>query len=302
MKNTFLALSLTCALISQLRAQDQLFKKDNSKLEVKIIEINPEVIKYKLYANLSGPIYSENKSNVSLIIYESGKHEVITSNSQVPSTEVNEPASLTLFGRPGMSLADSLIYYKYSQNVSLNFFSFFNNEISLIYQKDFFDNHFSIIIPLAIGVEKPNITQSVYFENNYNNGYVDLNKKNFEAGFGINYYPNLETNINYYIGPVFKYMQYSATNNLTYRVNGINNYQFIKKTEATLLNRYCMSITNGVIIRTKSRLTTNLFASIGFKNDATSNQIKDPNTNMSVSIIRPLAFYFWCGFNVGFSF
>ena len=130
MKNTFLALSLTCALISQLRAQDQLFKKDNSKLEVKIIEINPEVIKYKLYANLSGPIYSENKSNVSLIIYESGKHEVITSNSQVPSTEVNEPASLTLFGRPGMSLADSLIYYKYSQNVSLNFFSFFNNEIS----------------------------------------------------------------------------------------------------------------------------------------------------------------------------
>ena len=33
-----------------IKAQDQLFKKDNSKIEVKILEITQDVIKYKLFA------------------------------------------------------------------------------------------------------------------------------------------------------------------------------------------------------------------------------------------------------------
>jgi len=68
---TLLGLALTT------KAQDQLFKKDNSKLLVKITEVSPDEIKYKLFNNLNGPIYVVNKSEVSLLIYENGQHEVI---------------------------------------------------------------------------------------------------------------------------------------------------------------------------------------------------------------------------------
>lgn len=74
------------------------------------------------------------------------------------------------------------------------------------------------------------------------------------------------------------------------------------KSESGMVNRYCMSITNGVMIRTKSRLNLNLFASMGFKNDVAASQIISPATNKPVNTLRPMSFYFWCGFNVGFCF
>lgn len=283
----------------KLLAQDQIYKTDNTKLLVKIIEINPETIKYKLHSNPDGPVYSEPKNNVSLIIYEGGRHEVMNSG-QIPSnaSQVNTIPNSSF----KMSRADSLIYFKHSQSISVNFLSFFNNEVGIIYQNEFYNSHFNIMIPLAVGIEKPNMTESVYFGSRYNEGYVTLTKKNIEAGFGINYYPSLETNFNYYIGPMFRFMQYSGTNNLSYPSPvGIYNVMVVKS-EPTLVNRYCMSITNGLMIRTKSRLNANLFASMGFKNDATSTKIVSPVTNKAVNTLRPMSFYFWCGFNVGFCF
>jgi hypothetical protein len=278
---------------------------DNSKILVKIIEVGTEVIKYKLYSNLNGPTYSENVKDVSLIIYESGQHEVIKLAAQNTPNEIASPSG-TFYKNSTMSKEDSLAFYKYSQSISINFLSFMNNEVAVTYQAEFYKSQFNIIIPVAIGVEKPNLTQSTY---NFNTGNVNstLGKKNLEIGFGINYYPSLRTNINYFIGPVFRYLQYSGTSSLTYQVQNPSgtypNYSYNVKSQPTTFSRYCISITNGVVIRTRSRLNATFFGSMGFKNDAADKEITNPITNVSYSVVsKPVSFYFWCGFNVGFSF
>jgi hypothetical protein len=295
MKTLISLLLISGTLIT--KAQDQLFKKDNSKLLVKILEVNSDEIKFKMYNNLNGPSYVETKANISLIIYENGNHEVVRSENYSATN------SQSIYRSPEMSFSDSIKYFKHSNSISLNFLNFFNNEVGLLYQKDFFKSQFNIQIPLSFGLEKPSITQSVYFNNYNNSAYFNVDKKLFEVGFGINYYPSLSTNINYFIGPVFKYAQYQGSNNYSYYISNQSTYQNYTITQKSTLSRYSLSITNGVVIRTKSRLTTTFFGSLGFKNDIADKSIKDPNTNVQVKTLRsPLSLYFWTGFNVGFSF
>src|SRR5687768_14450632 len=96
-----------------LRAQDQLYKSDNSKVLVKILEVGPEEIKYKLHSNLTGPTYVENRKNVNLIIYENGKHEVLNAEqSATPATTSpsgQTPVYVTIAPLP----FDSSVYLKY---------------------------------------------------------------------------------------------------------------------------------------------------------------------------------------------
>ena len=310
MKNTicFIAFFFT---LNALKAQDQLFKKDNTKVLVKVTEIGTEEIKYKLHNNLNGPVYVISKSEVSLLIYENGQHEVFAATSE----KLSAPRNIARRAPYSMSKADSSLYFKYKNNISLNFLNFVNMEVGLIYQHDFLKNNCSVIIPLAIGILDPAITESVYFRNNgfnYNYNYissfsnVDLKRKLFEAGFGLHYYPSLRFPVNYYIGPAIRYMQYDAKQTYTYYVpvpvgTSPGSYQTISKN--SILSRYCVSITNGFIFRTKSRIALNMFASIGFKNDQISNLIIDPNTNTEVkAFAEPIGIYFWGGFAVGYSF
>lgn len=303
MKKLFLICLLVIGCLQLLNAQDQLFKKDNSKVLVKIVEIGTNEIRYKLFDNLSGPVYSENKDNVSLIIYENGQHEVIKSSMNT---------SLDAGNNTGVTPApEQYDYEKYPNNISLNFLNFFNNEVGLIYQRDFFKGQFNVIVPIAFGLEKPSITQSVYngrsntFYNTINN-YSNYNsytllKKIFEVGFGINYYPNSAGNLNYYVGPAFRFMQYDARQFANfYDPNYRTSYQI---TRASILSRYCVSITNGLLIRTHSRLTVNMFASLGFKNDVATNPIVDPFTNTKLTPPNnSFSLYFWSGINIGFNF
>jgi|GEM_PF-5484206 len=296
---------LIIALLSMagiVHAQDQLFKKDNTKLLVKITEVSPEEIKYKLFSNLSGPVYVINKSEVSLIIFENGQHEVISTGPAEPGPAQEKQRSEPHYKTPyGMSKADSLKYYRYSESISLNFFSMLNMEVGLVYQKDFIKSNFNIIVPLAIGLQNPSVTESIYFNNG--NGAVQLDRKLFEVGFGFNYYPSLKFPVNYYVGPVVRFMQYEAQQIYSYR--DPSQYPYYNKTivKNGTLSRYCVSITNGFMFRTRSRLMINLFGSLGFKNDVLSTTIIDPVTNIEVKPIQdPIGLYFWAGFNLGFCF
>lgn len=269
-------------------AQDQLYKKDNSKVLVKVLEISSTEIKYKLFDNLNGPTYTEYKSSISLIIYENGKHEVV--NSEPESTVMYYPKYSN-----DTKKSDSIKYYGRSNSISLNFLNFFNNEIGVIYQKEIFQSNYNIIVPLAIGLEQPNVTQSVWYSQGYNVGYIDLEKKRYELGLGIHYYPNLGSNINYFIGPVFRFMQFDAVQNYYANYNST--------TKNIVLNRYAMTITNGFIFRTKSRLISTLFASLGFKYDNVPDPVIDPITNIqSNPISQPVSLNIWLGYSVGFNF
>lgn len=303
MKKSLLICLLVTNCMHLLNAQDQLFKKDNSKLLVKIVEIGTSEIRYKLFENLSGPIYTESKANVTVIIYENGQAEVIKQSETTSGETGNNSRTRTQL--------EEYNYEKYANNISLNFLSFFNNEVGLIYQRDFFKGQFNIIVPIAFGLEKPTVTQSVYHgRSNYNydiNNYYGnyhsytLLKKIFEAGFGINYYPNTAGNLNYYVGPAFRFMQYDARQSANFY--DPNNQSSLQINHASILSRYCVSVTNGLLIRTHSRLTVNMFASLGFKNDVASNPIVDPYTNSKVMPSNnSFSLYFWSGINIGINF
>jgi len=297
----YILILIVIGSINLCKAQDQLFKKDNSKLLVKVTEVSPEEIKYKLFNNLNGPTYVVSKSEVALLIYENGQHEVMNTSAE-PLATPQRPMK----PQSGMNKSDSLKYYKYQSSLALNFFSFINSEVGLIYQREFLKSNLNIIIPIAVGLDKPIMTESIYFQNG--NGGIQLKNKLFEVGFGINYYPSLRFPVNYYVGPAFRYMQYACKQTYTYYTPSTPPSYPNYNTPNTIvkhgtLSSYCYSITNGFIFRTRSRLMLNLFGSLGFKSDVISTKIVDPVSNREINAItNPVSLYFWTGFAVGFCF
>lgn len=77
MRNQILFITLFLLCSKTFFSQDLLIKKDSSKLEVKLLEVNPKTLKFKLYSNLNGPDYIIDKMEVALIIYQNGIQEVI---------------------------------------------------------------------------------------------------------------------------------------------------------------------------------------------------------------------------------
>jgi hypothetical protein len=85
MKKLFLWIIMG-GLVTDLSAQDILQKTNKAKLEVKIIEIGTDEIKYKNYNDLEGPIYVIYKRDVMSIQLENGE----TLNFEKDILEVSE--------------------------------------------------------------------------------------------------------------------------------------------------------------------------------------------------------------------
>ena len=56
-------------------AQDKIYKTGGEVLEAKVMEIGSTEIKYKVFANINGPMYTISKNQVLKITYENGKTE-----------------------------------------------------------------------------------------------------------------------------------------------------------------------------------------------------------------------------------
>ncbi|MFC6999814.1 hypothetical protein [Rufibacter roseus] len=69
-------LLLICCL--QVVAQDIIVKRNADEINAKILEITPEVVKYKRFDYLDGPTISLAKSEIFMIKYANGTKEVIT--------------------------------------------------------------------------------------------------------------------------------------------------------------------------------------------------------------------------------
>lgn len=73
----FLFLVLITAIhVGKTYAQDKMILRNGNELTVKVIEVDTDIIKYKKYDNLNGPIYSIDKSKVFMITYKNGTKDV----------------------------------------------------------------------------------------------------------------------------------------------------------------------------------------------------------------------------------
>lgn len=60
---------------------DTIILKNGQGFKVKVLEIGPNEIKYKMCDNLNGPTYTRNRSEIYMVIYPNGTKEMIVSGS-----------------------------------------------------------------------------------------------------------------------------------------------------------------------------------------------------------------------------
>jgi hypothetical protein len=77
MKKTTLLL-VTQFVAYCLLSQDVIILKNGSELKAKVLEVSPDVVKYKKWDNQDGPSYSESKTNIVMIKYQNGTKDVFS--------------------------------------------------------------------------------------------------------------------------------------------------------------------------------------------------------------------------------
>jgi hypothetical protein len=85
MKKLLIFLIAVFASVSSF-SQDIIFLKSGDEIKSKVLEVTPDLIKYKNVTNLEGPIYSISKGEVFMIKYANGTKDVF---KITPVTETN---------------------------------------------------------------------------------------------------------------------------------------------------------------------------------------------------------------------
>lgn len=65
-------------------AQDVIYKSDGTEIKAKVLEILPDMIKYKKFENLDGPTYNIGRDEVFMIAYQNGQREVFKKKEELP--------------------------------------------------------------------------------------------------------------------------------------------------------------------------------------------------------------------------
>lgn len=83
MKNLYLLL-FVLSLAATVRSQDKIYKKGGEIIEAKITEVGTDEIKYRVFSDQSGPMYSLDKDRIIKVVYQNGRIETYQSNLKDP--------------------------------------------------------------------------------------------------------------------------------------------------------------------------------------------------------------------------
>lgn len=261
-----LLLSGTCIF-----AQDKLYKKDNTKLEVKIIEINQTEVKYKLFTYQDGPTIIVAKSDVALIEYQNGVHEVITTApEQQPINVYQNPVDKKSKSEQEKAKVEAFQALTSTKNlISLNAMEPLNGCFGFSYLREFANNNANIYIPVTVGFASPTLNQTFDLSYNYiNSTYISnykFTRKTMEVGLGVNFQTSGKHAVTHFIGPYIGIAQYNGT----YDFNPSYNYPNYDPTLTTehgfVLNRYYFMLNNGLLFRVTKNFNIMMNAAIGVK-------------------------------------
>lgn len=255
----------------KLFSQDQLFKKDNSKHDVKVLEVNPDEIKYKLKDNPNGPLYTVKKSDVALIIYENGSHETYP-DAKSPSQNVYIDPRPYYFidSLPIKKAIEREKQYKSvtkGKNVAfINALDLANACVSLSYFREFGNGLFDVQVPVSFSFGRPSFTT---FFGPYNPGsYSQVNdfqitSKAYDVGLGLYINTSGRRAITHFIGPLVRFVQYNGT----FKAYDYYNYYYYPLTQSThgfVVNEAICMINNGVLFRLQPHFSFKINAAVGF--------------------------------------
>jgi hypothetical protein len=278
--------------VAQGFSQDLLFKTDSTKLEVKILEINPTEIKYKLFNYEDGPTITILKNEVALIIYKNGIHEVMKTTSETPIIKEQKPIKNVKLEKWELQrkretdrkkqeaeriteqhAEDSLAFAR-AENVlkpknliALNLFEPLNGCIGIAYLREFAKHKMILYLPINIGITAP-FANNLMAPNIINNKYHDVkdyvySRKIIEVGLGVNFQIFRKKSTTYFFGPLVDFGQYVGSfSGYQYGyIRPLNHYDFIMK-------RWSFMINNGFLFRPSKNLNIIVNAAIGERTDA----------------------------------
>ena len=166
--------------MAKLFCQDVIIKKDSSRIEVKLLEIRPTEIKYKLFNYLEGPNIIISTNDVAYIIYSNGQKEVF-------ETKV-EPLNSFYLDKPIVWKGDTARSTKYVEPVIGDYIKF-NIQLGAV-----INNAFSNLPSTGLSIRPTPLRQ--YSGNNKEKYYCNPNI-GFNFLFGKNRYIKHVIGINY---------------------------------------------------------------------------------------------------------
>lgn len=173
MKKTIFAglvLALMCVGLTQLKAQDYIYLRDQSpRLAVKSLDIGKSETKYQLFDNSTSTVFAVNNIDISMITFEDGKVRFFENEVRI-KTEYDYNANLFTF----------------------HLFDLIVNEFTISYEHIFNQGQIGLQIPLSVGFSDSNI-----------NGFDDIDNK-FYSGLSLNFYPTGQGKVRYFLGPGFQ--------------------------------------------------------------------------------------------------
>lgn len=146
--NNLLKIIVFTSLPLSAFTQDKIYQKDNLVIEGKVLEINPETIKYKKSTNLNGPDYVINVSEIIKIQFENGIEEVF----DLPKTVNN--TGKRVFDIENEEMVDDVI--KIATNAGRTLMkkcagSFENEQIEVIFDGVYTDkSNYELNIPIKV--------------------------------------------------------------------------------------------------------------------------------------------------------
>lgn len=284
MKNILFSLFFLISLSGL--AQDQLFKKDNSKLEVKVLEINENEVKYKLFTYQDGPTIIISKKDVAMIIYQNGTHEVFNAPaSETKTIVITQPTFTDIKTEPNQTnLVNTEELLSTKNLISANVLEPINGTFSVSYLRELLNNYVNVYVPISVGFSRPFLNQSIgsafnpYYYNYDNISNFTYQRKVAEIGLGIHFQTSGKRAVTHFVGPYFSIAQYNGTfdENAQYydSYTGYNSYKTY--THGFVMNRYYFMINNGVLFRITKNFNMMMMAAIGHsQNEFVAN---DPKT------------------------
>ncbi len=267
-------------------AQDKLYFKSGSILEVKILEISTAEIIYKKATNIDGPSYHEFKSAISKIEYSNGSVENY-SDASIPSSTISS-SSNSAFAEQTKAT------FSFKKNCfSYNLTDAFFKRITIGYERLFAKGFLSIKIPISFGLGSNQVIDVDYLNSyqdnsssgnqyyNYNSPpndelrYTSILRKN-TFGLEVNAYPFGQRPVSFFIGPAFYYglltIKYEETN--YYLVPNTNQYynyfsSTITKKESNSTS-YAGMINTGFVFNSNSDFCMSLQIGLGFRQNITA--------------------------------
>jgi hypothetical protein len=278
MKNLFCLLFLIVCSLSY--AQDQLFKKDNSKIDVKILEINETEVKYKLFTYQDGPTIIISKNEIAMIIYQNGSHEVF--NNPVTTTQtivITQPKPIDFKviepqKQDNTPKIEDLL--KTKNLISCNLMEPLNGTFGFSYLREFGNNYFNVYVPISVGFSSPfmnQITETSFNAHRYNQDNITkftYDRKVGEIGLGIHFQSSGKNKVTHFVGPYVGVAQYNGT--FMDDSNYLNDYYGYYvgpsyQTHGFVMNRYYIMLNNGFLFRVTQNFNITLLAAFGYQQD-----------------------------------